>query len=69
MLAGYGEAPYGLGPYGGGWLWQPCPTKRTGYEESQRLYDEHVVWQPLIAPLRDAPPLIAELYKVRLSAS
>ncbi|MEV8025901.1 hypothetical protein [Microbacterium sp. NPDC080220] len=50
MAAGYGEAPYGLGPYGGGWLWRECPTDRPHYAESQTLYDEQVLWCPVAEP-------------------
>ncbi|WP_448261913.1 hypothetical protein [Microbacterium aurum] len=54
MMVGYGEAPYGCGPYGGGWLWRRCETQREAYRESQALYDEHVLWEPIVASLERA---------------
>lgn len=54
MAAGYGEAPYGLGPYGGGWLWRECPTDRPLYRASQLLYDEQVCWCSVDGPFTRA---------------
>ncbi|WP_448255452.1 hypothetical protein [Microbacterium aurum] len=54
MAAGYGEAPYGLGPYGGGWMWRECPTARPQYAESQTLYDEQVLWRSVAEPFTRA---------------
>lgn len=54
MAVGYGEAPYGRGAYGGGWMWQRLPTERESYAPSQKLYDAHVLWQSIPGPLDEA---------------
>ncbi|MBD8219259.1 hypothetical protein IFU40_11495 [Microbacterium sp. CFBP 13617] len=54
MAAGFGEAPFGLGPFGGGWLWSECPASRPSYGESQALYDEQVLWKSLPDPFERA---------------
>lgn len=54
MAAGFGEAPFGFGPFGGGWLWRECPTTRPAYASSQALYDEQVRWKSLAEPLERA---------------
>jgi hypothetical protein len=53
VSVGYGEAPYGLGPYGGGWLWRECPA-RPAYEESRHLYEEQALWEWIYDPLERA---------------
>lgn len=54
MAAGFGEEPFGLGPFGGGWLWRECPASRPSYGESQALYDEQVLWKSLPDPFERA---------------
>lgn len=54
MAVGFGEAPFGCGVYGGGWMWRECPTSRSFFAESQRLYDSRVLWQGIAAPLEQA---------------
>ncbi|MDJ1115403.1 hypothetical protein [Microbacterium dauci] len=53
MAVGFGEGPYGVGPFGGGWLWRECPA-RPGYEASAVLYEEQALWCWVYEPLERA---------------
>ena len=50
MAVGFGEAPFGKGPFGGGWLWRELPTERPDYLGSQALYEQQVQWQTVSVP-------------------
>lgn len=51
---GFGDLPYGMGPFGGGWIWKEHAWSSDAFARRSRWYDEHVKWRYLYNPLDDA---------------
>lgn len=51
---GFGDLPYGMGPFGGGWIWKRY--SRTDLDLQQRVawYEARVRWRYLWTPLDEA---------------
>lgn len=52
--AGYGELPYGAGPYGGGWVWREKTTDQPKFATRAAWYADLVQWRLVWEPLQDA---------------
>lgn len=51
---GFGDLPYGMGPYGGGWVWTPRPSQEGKFALRATWYEEKVKWRMLWQPLHEA---------------
>ena len=51
---GYGDLPYGMGPYGGGWVWAAHTWESQIFRRRAQWYDERVRWRYLHVPLDEA---------------
>ncbi|MCC4908456.1 hypothetical protein [Microbacterium sp. cx-59] len=51
---GFGDLPYGMGPYGGGWIWKEHTWNSEKFTRRACWYDERVRWRYLHNPLDDA---------------
>lgn len=58
--AGYGELPYGAGPYGGGWVWREHTSAEPRFQTLAGWYGSVVQWTRLVAPLEDAYDFFAD---------
>ncbi|MEV8136215.1 hypothetical protein [Microbacterium aurantiacum] len=51
---GFGDLPYGMGPYGAGWLWAAHTWEAPVFRRRAQWYDDGVKWRYLHVPLDDA---------------
>ena len=51
---GFGDLPYGMGPFGGGWIWKENTWHSEKFARRAAWYDERVRWRYLHNPLDDA---------------
>ncbi len=57
-LLGFDEAPFGLGPFGGGWMWRPYVDEKRPLRS--QWFAERVEWQAVLIPFTDAAAWLAE---------
>jgi hypothetical protein len=51
---GFGDLPYGMGPYGGGWLWKEHTWSSPKMRQRAHWYEARVRWRYLWNPLDEA---------------
>jgi len=51
---GFGDLPYGMGPYGGGWIWKENVWNTHKFARRAAWYEQRVQWRYLHDPLDDA---------------
>jgi hypothetical protein len=68
-LVGFGEAPFGLGPFGGGWMWRPYVDPDPRRADRSRWFAELVEWHGVTDPFDDAAAWLAEQPELERQAS
>ena len=51
---GFGDLPFGMGPFGGGWLWKDHSWAERDYAQRAAWYETKVQWRYLWVPLDEA---------------
>ncbi|MFP7761869.1 hypothetical protein [Marisediminicola sp. LYQ85] len=51
---GFGDLPYGMGPYGGGWLWADYSSTQRAFRQRSEWYRDRVRYRYLWDPLDEA---------------
>lgn len=52
--AGFGSLPFGMGPFGGGLVWDEYETTNDRFQDRADWYKDHVRWRLLWQPLDEA---------------